>query len=49
MVPFNSLEEMFQRTDSDKCCIYIITGKLPRERNIGIKYVSITKAFEEPQ
>ena len=43
MGPYNSLEELYQRTESDKCCIYLITGKLPRERNIGIKYVGISK------
>ena len=42
MGPYNDLDEMFSREDTDFCRIYLITGRLPYEQSIGIKYVGIT-------
>lgn len=46
MGPYKSLDEICNREDTAKCCIYLITGHFSRESN-GIKYVGITKRLPE--
>ena len=43
MGPYSSLEEVCERDGSENCFIYLIVGRRPRNRTIGIKYVGITK------
>ena len=43
MGPYDSLEEINKQEGSESCFIYLITGRLPYDREIGIKYVGISK------